>query len=138
MKVWATHYVAQQLRFDKWGHIDGISDYPVNRCLFIDTDSINSERLTILRINSIFRALGMSQGYTAIRFNRSRRGWHTVILLKKSLSCIERVALEAILGDDPMRAAMNFARAKNAHRMPRFWKQRWNIFYDYKVTNVNP
>lgn len=85
----------------------------------------------------------MHKGYTAIRFNRSKRGWHTAILLALPVSPVDRVALEAILGDDPMRAAMNYARAKNAYRMPKYWKQRWNIFYDYKLAvtgadNVNP
>lgn len=138
MKVWATHYAERTLRFEKWGHIDAISDYPANRALFIDTDSLDSARLTILRINSTFRAMGLPEGYTAIRFNRSKRGWHTVILLKKGISAVERVTMESILGDDSMRAAMNLARARNVHRMPKFWKQRWNIFYDYKVvTDVN-
>jgi len=122
------------LSFPKWGHIDEISNYPANRALFIDTDSLDTARLTILRINSKFRAMGLPEGYSAIRFNRSKRGWHTVILLRKAISPVERVAMESILGDDPMRAAMNLARARNEKRMPRYWKQRWNIFYDYKLT----
>jgi len=77
--------------------------------------------------------MGLKKGYSAIRVNRSRRGWHLAFILAERLSASERVAAEAILGDDPMRAAMNFARARNAHRMPQFWRQRWDIFYDYKV-----
>lgn len=55
--------------------------------------------------------------------------------MRKPLTAIARVCVESILGDDPMRAAMNFARARNARRMPAFWRQRWNIFYDYKVVS---
>lgn len=106
---------------------------PVSRTLFMDYDTTNNPRLTIPMVNSTFRALGLASGYSAIRYNRSKRGWHVAIVLTKGITALERVALEAILGDDPMRAAMNFARARNAHRMPKFWRQRWNIFYDYKL-----
>jgi hypothetical protein len=71
--------------------------------------------------------------YKAISYGRTKRGWHIGILHSSNLRPVERVALEAILGDDPMRAAMNFARARNEKRMPKFWKQRWNIFYSYKL-----
>lgn len=81
------------------------------------------------------RSMGIK--YRALRISRTRRGWHFVYLLEEKLSPSERVAAESILGDDPMRAAMNFARARNEKRMPKFWKQRWNIFYDYKVKNVD-
>jgi hypothetical protein len=134
LALWAGHYTAGRLAFPKWGHIDEISDYPANRILFVDYDSFNDSRLTVLHINSTFRAMGMPEGYTALRINRSRRGLHVAIILKTSVTPIERVAMEAILGDDSMRAAMNFARARNVHRMPKFWRQRWNILYDYKLT----
>lgn len=75
----------------------------------------------------------MGLQYSACRFSRSLRGWHIAFLLVAKLSGIERVCAESILGDDNFRSAMNFARARNAHRMPKFWKQRWNIFYDYKL-----
>lgn len=79
--------------------------------------------------------MGIHVGYAAIRYSRSKRGWHVAIMLRHGVSAMQRVAMEAILGDDPMRAAMNLARAENAHRMPKFWQQRWNIFYDYKMVN---
>jgi hypothetical protein len=133
LEVWAGLYTAGLLRFKKWGHIDKISNIPANRAAFIDFDSVDEPRLTILRINSAFRAMGYSQGYDALRISRSKRGWHYAFILRGKVTPAERVAIEAILGDDPMRAAMNFARARNAHRMPKFWRQRWNIFYDYKI-----
>jgi len=69
----------------------------------------------------------------AWRVTRTRRGWHYVFLLREAISPIERVAIEAILGDDPMRAAMNLARARNALQMDRFWSQRFDILYDWKM-----
>lgn len=126
-------YTQGLLRFEKFGHIDEISNLHASQALFVDYDTVNEPRIEISRINSAFRAMGIPQGYLAIRYSRSRRGWHIAILLKNELSPTERVTAESILGDDPMRAAMNFARARNEKRMPKFWKQRWNIFYDYKV-----
>jgi hypothetical protein len=85
--------------------------------------------------------MGAGKGYSAIRYSKSKRGWHVAVLLREKISPMVRVAMEAILGDDPMRAAMNFARARNEKLMPKFWKQRWNILYDYKVLapgNANP
>lgn len=85
----------------------------------------------MLQINSTFRVLGLT--YLAMRINATKRGFHYVFLLPGSITPLERVAIEAILGDDPMRAAMNFARARNHASMNKFWRQRWNILYDWKV-----
>jgi hypothetical protein len=130
-KLWVEHYTQGRLAFKKWGHIDRISDYPAEFALFIDFDSHKFR--SIPKINSTFRAMGLS--YLALRISRTKRGLHYAFILQKKLTTMERVCAEAILGDDPMRAAMNFARARNAKRMPKFWKQRWNIFYDYKLVN---
>lgn len=83
------------------------------------------------QINATFRAVGLT--YLALRINETKRGFHYAFFLKRPVTPTERVALEAILGDDPMRAAMNFARARNADKMDKFWQQRWNILYDWKV-----
>lgn len=132
-KLWAEHYTAGQLAFKKWGHIDAISDFPAQNAVFVDIDKQRSSLLNIKKINSKFRSMGIR--YNAIRINRSVRGWHLAFLLVQQITAVERVCIESILGDDPMRAAMNFARARNAKRMPKFWKQRWNILYDYKLVN---
>jgi hypothetical protein len=131
---WGELYSAGLLAFKKFGHIDPISNIDYRYALFIDYDRKQlPKRLTIPKIHSAFRAMGFSGGYRAIRYSRTHRGWHIAIMLRKPVSATQRVAMEAIIGDDPMRAAMNFARARNIHRMPLFWKQRWNIFYDYKI-----
>lgn len=125
------HYTAGQLVFSKWGHIDKISNFSAKNTLFVDIDSKQSPYLAIPKINSLFRVMGLR--YSAVRYSRSLRGWHVAFLLNESLTPTERVTIECILGDDRFRAAMNFARARNEKRMPKFWKQRWNILYDYKV-----
>jgi hypothetical protein len=134
LTLWAGLYTAGWLRFEKWGHIDKISNLPPERALFVDYDAVDEPRIAIPRVNSTFRAMGFQKGYTAIRYARSKRGWHLAAIVPYRLSPAERVAAESILGDDPMRAAMNFARSRNADKMPKFWKRRWNIFYDYKFT----
>lgn len=132
---WVELYTQGWLRFEKWGHLDNISNYPVENALFIDYDGERLPRCAqINKINSAFRAAGLS--YMALRITKTARGWHYAFITKSPLVAMARVAMEAILGDDPMRAAMNFARARNADRMPPYWRQRWNILYDWKVTNV--
>jgi hypothetical protein len=129
------HFTAAQLVFNKWGHIDRISNYPAGFALFVDIDSHTSTKLRIPKINSLFRSAGIQSGYSNVRYSRTKRGWHIVFLLDEKLTPVERVALESILGDDRMRASMNFARARNQSKMPKYWKQRWNILYDYKLEN---
>lgn len=46
----------------------------------------------------------------------------------------ELIALQSILGDDPMRSALNLMRERNMKGVPKFWRMRSNILYDYKVT----
>jgi hypothetical protein len=131
LALWVEHYTAGRLRFKRWGHLDPISNYPSNRAIFCDYDRQSPVQARIPKINSTFRAMGLR--YSALRISKSKRGWHYVFFVTSNLSPGARVAAEAILGDDPMRAAMNFARARNAGKMPKYWQQRWNIFYDYKL-----
>ena len=98
--------------------------------LFIDFDRHNDRRISIPKINATLRAAGIQ--YRAIRFSRSRRGWHIAIVLRRMVTAYERIALEAMLGDDPMRVAMNYARAKNFRSAPEYWRQRSDIFYSRK------
>jgi hypothetical protein len=39
------------------------------------------------------------------------------------------------MGDDPMRAALNFGRARSmqSQSVSEYWRKRWNILYDYKI-----
>lgn len=118
------------LRFEKFGHIDKISNHPEGNALFVDFD-YPSKAITVRKMHSLFRITGLHPH--AICYSRSKRGWHVVALIMEKLNRMERVAMENILGDDSMRGALNFSRA----RVPiinKFWRQRWNILYDYKVT----
>ncbi len=73
-------------------------------------------------------------GYT-IRWMWERRspggkGWHIALKLKPCpKSAQEVVALQALLGSDPMREASNLRRANQWDRVPPFMRDRWNVLY---------
>jgi hypothetical protein len=50
---------------------------------------------------------------TFIQADRTRRGWHIIIGTKHDLKPLEKIALQAILGSDQRREALNYFRYKN-------------------------
>lgn len=68
-----------------------------------------------------------------MRIDRTQHGWHVVLWLKEPLEDWATLALQAILGSDPRREAMNFARLL-AGPKDDWERQRWNILYERKVT----
>jgi hypothetical protein len=121
-----------ELRFERFGKIDIVSDLPIGTVALLDFDDKKPERMHVNEINSIFRVVGLR--YSCIRFDRTTRGWHVVCYLTKTLSDIELIALQSILGDDHMRSALNFMRYRQmkGKRVPKFWRQRSNILYSEK------
>lgn len=53
----------------------------------------------------------------------------------KDLTPMEVVALQLLLGSDPMREAYNFQRARILGDVPGFWREmhRWNVDYSEKL-----
>ena len=80
-------------------------------------------------------------GHTVTDFDmgRSTNGWHMKLRLDpRPSSCVEAVALQAILGSDPLRESCNLQRAREVDawgdggplgRGPVFWRDRWNVLY---------
>lgn len=73
-------------------------------------------------------------GYRRKRITRRRspsgNGWHVVISVEpEPESPVEVVALQAILGSDPLREACNLHRAKMFPTVSPFWQDRWNVLY---------
>lgn len=129
------HFLRQgRLHFEKFGCIDRVSDYPEGYVVLVDFDS-DGEVIRIPQVNSIFRILGLS--YSFILYHKTRRGWHVSIPLNEKLQRSELIALQVILGDDKMRGALNLMRViqirKSRGKLPKFWLQRHNILYQYKV-----
>lgn len=78
------------------------------------------------RVRAIRRLTGARP--VRIRLDRTVRGYHLVIHWDRAWTPFETVALQAILGSDPMREALNFARALARPDPGEFW----NILYSRK------
>ncbi len=73
-------------------------------------------------------------GYEVLETSRLRspsgEGWHLIIALNPVPdSAMEIVALQAILGSDPLREASNVQRARVLADVPKWWRGRWNVLY---------
>jgi hypothetical protein len=65
----------------------------------------------------------------AIRFDRTRRGWHVIIGVRKKIAPALIVAAQAILGSDPNREAFNVMRVQQLDKVSPFWRKRFNVLY---------
>ena len=67
---------------------------------------------------------------TARRRSPGGKGWHLWLEVSPSpRSPVEVVALQAILGSDPLREAVTLARALVWDRTPVFAREWWNVLY---------
>lgn len=60
------------------------------------------------------------------------KGWHvTMQVSPRPRTCMEVVALQAVLGSDAKREACNTNRARmvDGKHVPRWWRSRWNVLY---------
>ena len=65
----------------------------------------------------------------AVRYDRTARGWHVVVGVRRRLSPAIVVAAQAILGSDPKREAFNLMRVQQLRHLPAFWRSRFNVLY---------
>jgi hypothetical protein len=81
----------------------------------------------------VARILGICP--SAVCYKRTRRGWHVAIVFLEEFTPIELISLQAILGSDPMREALNFMRLYHGKKrdIPLFWRNRSNILYEKKL-----
>lgn len=73
-------------------------------------------------------------GYTAVdvlvKRSPSKRGWHMLLVLDpRPRTAMEVVAIQAVLGSDPQREAMQLARARAFPKCPAFMRDAWNVLY---------
>lgn len=73
-------------------------------------------------------------GYMAVdvtlRPSPSGNGWHVLIDVEPCLTHpMEVVALQAILGSDPWREAMQMNRARAYRKAPAWMRKDWNVLY---------
>lgn len=82
-------------------------------------------RLTRMADRAGYRIVWLSQARSP-----SGRGWHLVLSLSpRPRSAMEVVALQAVLGGDLWREAMQLQRARMFGRAPRFMRDAWNVLY---------
>ena len=121
------------LTFDKFGEIDGDAhSLPATSTLFVDIDTAGSVPC-IPWLHSVCRVIGLSP--RCICYHRTRRGWHIIIVFRERFTELERICLQSILGDDSMRASLNFMRYwhSKGKQIPKFWRERSNILYKRKL-----
>jgi hypothetical protein len=72
----------------------------------------------------------------AIRFDRTERGWHVIVKVHRTVPPALIVAAQAIWGSDKRREHFNLMRVQNLHRVPKFWRSRFNVLYSQHSRDV--
>lgn len=95
----------------------------------LDLDNVPGEA----PLDDIHRLLGRA-GYRAkdvtCRRSPSGNGWHIILIVQpRPQSPYEVVALQAILGGDRNREAMQMHRAKAFPEVPVWMRDKWNVLY---------
>lgn len=112
------------------------------RCVEIHDGPPDPERVRHIHAARLQRA-GFS--ITGWSWSNSTNGWHVKIrLAPQPESPLETVALQALLGSDPLRESCNVQRAREVDAWERhyagddtpagqaaiqFWRDRWNVLY---------
>lgn len=102
-----------------------MKEYGDNRTTFCDYDSVKSPN--VLGMWAIGRRLGLRPA--SIRYDRTKRGWHVIVLWNKGLHPLAIVALQAVLGSDLKREGLNLMRVMSNPR-----SKKWNLLYSRKLS----
>lgn len=103
-----------------------IKTYAKSNYCYIDCDENKAPHLR--PIYTCFRLIGIVIP-NWVRYDRTKRGWHVVIRLSKTLTPIEIVALQSVLGSDSRRESLNLMRVLHGGG----YDKRWNILYERKL-----
>lgn len=96
--------------------------------LKLDFDTAKEPDLGVL-VQRLARA-GYIPIDTVLRRSPSGKGWHVLMEVEpRPRTAMEVVALQAVLGSDPWREAMQIARANAFNRCPAFMRDAWNVLY---------
>lgn len=100
------------------------------RMLKVDIDP-GQELLSLEHLAKLLRRSGKRILWMRQERSGSGKGWHLTIRVSPPCSsAMEVVALQAVLGSDRYREACNVLRVRNLGRVSRYWRERWNVFYD--------
>jgi len=123
-------YKTRSLSFETFGKIDRqISNMPMGYTCLLDYDTDTPPGLP--DIIGILRIVGVTA--KTIMYHRTKRGYHIALVLYEHLKPVELIALQAILGSDQMREALNLMRAVRVHKVSKYWQNRSNILYEHKL-----
>lgn len=72
---------------------------------------------------------------SALRYDRTRKGWHVIVFLKEALEPAETVLCQFSCGSDSRRETLNSMRVlgMRKHGASKFWRDRFNILYSEKL-----
>lgn len=86
----------------------------------------------VTEVLALSRTIGVKPEW--MRYDKTEHGWHLVVHWGERLTPWQTLALQAILGSDKRREALNWFRLFNSRRPSR----HWNILYEYKVYRQVP
>lgn len=116
------------------GNIGIIDEIHTENMVFIDIDRNNIQWLNLMSRIRTFRGL-LNPEYFMLQ--RTRKGWHIIIVFDRELLPPEIIALQAILGSDLKREALNMTRwlgvRSKYNKLPKFWQNRWNLLFKEKI-----
>lgn len=102
--------------------------------LCLDFDRVRHRAMHSARIMMRLRAYRVTPLWTF--YHRTAHGWHVWIRVRERLSPITRVALQFALESDPRRESMMLLRVRGLAGQPRYWRSRWNLLFEYKLSEV--
>jgi hypothetical protein len=105
---------------------------PQKSTAFVDFDTKDGA-IPVPELFSLARVIGITP--ESVCYKRTRRGWHLAVRFLETFSRIELIALQCILGDDPMRGALNLMRERQMKKVKagKYWQSRSNILYSKKL-----
>lgn len=87
-------------------------------------------RPTVYELQRLLGRAGYVIDWLMEKRSKSGAGYHIVLSVDpRPRTAAEVVALQAILGSDPNREACNLLRSRRWSKLPRFWRDRWNVLY---------
>lgn len=67
--------------------------------------------------------------FVLVRIDKTRRGYHVVIVVRQRLAFWRVVLLQAVMGSDWKRELFNSRRVNAWRALPAFWRERANVLY---------
>lgn len=97
----------------------------------VKLDIDDKEHPDVDAIDKMLRRAGYERRYTVVRRSPGGKGWHVLLDVEpRPRTAMEVVALQAMLGSDPWREAMQIARARALPKCPGFMRDAWNVLYE--------